>query len=810
LRRFLVYNRLLNKNKKTAGQQMARLLAGLIVTVSLWGQARPSISRIVQPGNSPNSFSPGTVATLAGTGLGTAPTITIAGLNATVIASVDTLAAIYIPKTAPTGPASAVVTTSAGSSNPFSFTLAPTSPSALRCSCSAGPATSFFQHGSHAYVYYPKPGDVIDVDFLGLGPDFPSTLPKLFIDDAEVPVLGSASVAWANFAPLSGTYQSQIVVFKVPDLQPGRHQLSVQAGAAKSPPIPLDLVYSGIITSQSGFTFNAVQGGPAPAAQVFSVLSGTGTINFNVSASVVSGGNWLAATPQGGSAQAGQTGVPVRVLVDPSGLSAGTYYGSIQISANGVLNSPQTVTVVLRVAPPGTSPGPFLDSSGLVFLATQSGSNPPAQTITISNPTAATLSYSSTINAGPFTYGPSLVTIPPGQSQPLTIQAASSNLAAGIYTATLGLSFSDQSTRSIGLLLVVAPNSPPKSDIRSAGNCTPTKLLPLFSLPGAGFNVAAAWPTPIAVSVVDDCAVPLTTGTVIVTFSNGDAPLPLLSQRNGSWTGTWAAVRSANTAVRMTATATDPVTGLTGSTTTTGGVAANPDVPVISNGGVVDAASNGPALSPGSLLTAYGSKLSATAGSAIGLPWSSLLNGTTLALGGKPLPLYYTSDGQVNAMIPYDVPQNTSLQIVARSGNALSNPQPVLIVPVRPAVFVMDARGQGAIVGTNGVATAANPVKPGDVVVVYCTGLGAVNPPVEAGQPASLTTVSATISPVTAAVGGRPATVLFAGVTPGFSGLYQVNVTVPAGLPDSEMTSLVLTANGQESVPVTFAVRSPR
>jgi uncharacterized protein (TIGR03437 family) len=179
-------------------------------------------------------------------------------------------------------------------------------------------------------------------------------------------------------------------------------------------------------------------------------------------------------------------------------------------------------------------------------------------------------------------------------------------------------------------------------------------------------------------------------------------------------------------------------------------------------------------------------------------------------MGGKALPLYYTSGGQVNAMIPYDVALNTSQQLVARSGNALSSPQPALIVPARPGVFVMDATGQGAIVGSTGLANPTSPVKPGDVVVVYCTGLGAVDPPVEAGKAASLTTLSPTVNPVTATVGGRVATVLFAGVTPGFSGLYQVNLIVPAGLPDSDTTTLVLSANGQDSATVTFAIHTAK
>jgi uncharacterized protein (TIGR03437 family) len=85
-------------------------------------------------------------------------------------------------------------------------------------------------------------------------------------------------------------------------------------------------------------------------------------------------------------------------------------------------------------------------------------------------------------------------------------------------------------------------------------------------------------------------------------------------------------------------------------------------------------------------------------------------------------------------------------------------------------------------------------------------GLGAVDPPVQAGVAAPLTVLSKTVNPVTATVGGVNAPVAFAGVTPGGTGLYQVNLTVPAGLPDNDATPLILAAGGQSGSAVTFAV----
>jgi uncharacterized protein (TIGR03437 family) len=128
-------------------------------------------------------------------------------------------------------------------------------------------------------------------------------------------------------------------------------------------------------------------------------------------------------------------------------------------------------------------------------------------------------------------------------------------------------------------------------------------------------------------------------------------------------------------------------------------------------------------------------------------------------------------------------------------------------------VFTLDASGtgQGHIykidsAGNQILADKNAPAKGGDTLVIYCSGLGAVNPPLAAGTPAPLAFLTNTVDTLTATVGGRPATVNFAGLTPGSTGLYQVNLVVPSGLPDNDTTALILTISGQDSAQVTLAV----
>ena len=107
----------------------------------------------------------------------------------------------------------------------------------------------------------------------------------------------------------------------------------------------------------------------------------------------------------------------------------------------------------------------------------------------------------------------------------------------------------------------------------------------------------------------------------------------------------------------------------------------------------------------------------------------------------------------------------------------------------------------------NKLVDASNPVAALSTVVIYCTGLGEVNPPVKEGTPASLTVLSRTVAKVTATIGGRDADVQFAGLTPGFIGLYQVNAVVPSGVAPGNAVEVVLTAAGQASAPATIAVK---
>lgn len=114
---------------------------------------------------------------------------------------------------------------------------------------------------------------------------------------------------------------------------------------------------------------------------------------------------------------------------------------------------------------------------------------------------------------------------------------------------------------------------------------------------------------------------------------------------------------------------------------------------------------------------------------------------------------------------------------------------------VAPAIFTTNGT-RGAIQHGRDFrpVTPADPATRGEAVVIYATGLGPVEPEPGAGQPASRAPLSVTLGKISVTVGGKPARVLFSGLAPGFVGLNQVNIEIPADAPAGD-ADVIITAS---------------
>lgn len=132
------------------------------------------------------------------------------------------------------------------------------------------------------------------------------------------------------------------------------------------------------------------------------------------------------------------------------------------------------------------------------------------------------------------------------------------------------------------------------------------------------------------------------------------------------------------------------------------------------------------------------------------------------------------------------------------AGNTLTVP----VIAAQPGIFTYNVCGSnfGAILHPNSphLADTGHPASAGETVVIFCTGLGVVVPAPLDGSPA-LEAAQTTI-PATVTIREMDAPVDYAGLSPGFVGLYQINARVPSGLPAGNQAVIVTMSGTQSSI----------
>jgi uncharacterized protein (TIGR03437 family) len=201
---------------------------------------------------------------------------------------------------------------------------------------------------------------------------------------------------------------------------------------------------------------------------------------------------------------------------------------------------------------------------------------------------------------------------------------------------------------------------------------------------------------------------------------------------------------------------------------------------------VVNAASFENRLAPGAIVSVFGS----------GLGTAARPTDTVVEVNGRRAQVLAVFPFQANFVLPLDLPPGNALLRVRSPYGAAE--QTIVVNDTAPAVFSLGG-GQPAILNQDfSLNTARQPARRGQVVIVYGTGFGAVVPqgPLQAVR-----------SPVSAQWNGSDWPVTFAGLTPGFVGLYQINAQVPAGTPPALDGKLTLSQDGVSAAAVTVAVQ---
>jgi uncharacterized protein (TIGR03437 family) len=222
-----------------------------------------------------------------------------------------------------------------------------------------------------------------------------------------------------------------------------------------------------------------------------------------------------------------------------------------------------------------------------------------------------------------------------------------------------------------------------------------------------------------------------------------------------------------------------------------------PAQPCYSAAGIANSAANiAGYFAPDSFLTIYGSNLSYVTGSlGLGdisggtLPIDGEIQGTEVGvlIGNLPGYVYYVSPNQVNVLIPsLLIPGPVTIQLQNRG--VYGPPVQINLTPAAPALFQLDASNVIATHGNGPLVTPASPAQPGEVVVLYATGLGATSPAIDPGELPAAAWPLANLSSFQVQLNGIAVdskSIQYAGDAPGFAGLFQINLQLPADCPSN-------------------------
>ncbi len=192
---------------------------------------------------------------------------------------------------------------------------------------------------------------------------------------------------------------------------------------------------------------------------------------------------------------------------------------------------------------------------------------------------------------------------------------------------------------------------------------------------------------------------------------------------------------------------------------------------------------------PGMILSVFGNNLtnSPTPIYAPSLPLPFSMGGSTATVNGLPAPFYYGSQSQLNIQIPYETPVGPALLAVINNGQVATYP------------FNVSATAPGIFVGASNALVPVSNASRGQILSLFLTGEGDVNPPIPTGTTPAAPPYPSPRNSFSMTVGGLPATPQFIGVPPGLVGETQVNFAIPTNIPLG-IQNVVVTVGGNSSV----------
>lgn len=563
---------------------------------------------------------------------------------------------------------------------------------------------------------------------------------------------------------------------------------------------------SRIELSETSILLTVAGGGAAPPSQTIQIFNrGTGLLNWLIPSNVLQ--PWLNLSSLNGTAGSDYSQDSTLTFslnnAEAQAKPSGVYQILLPITANGASNSPQYVTVTLQRVPGATPASPGTRPSGLYFVARQGGSAPAPKDITVINRGGGviTFQFSVTTESG----GTWLAVNPTGgttSAGPFTAQVSvrPGTLPSGIYRGRIGETFSAGDPHGVEVVFIVQPSATAAQRLSSTtpvplAGCTPASMELIANTIGNGASVPISFPKVLVVTLLDSCGEFVSDATVVGSAEGSSIPMQALG--NGTYSGTWVPLGAGSVAVAFAAL--HPTLPSVNRSVTVSAATATEGIqlPVLFTNGVVENAGFTPRrpLAPGSVVSLFGSGLGPQQRvPASRIPLERDLAGVKVRIGSTDAPLYSVQNEQIGAQVPVELVPGTSVSIVVNSNGRFTAPQTYLVSPAEPGVIVSGGRAVALVRGA--LISEQNPARIGDVIEIYSFGLGQTDPPVSTGTAGFASNV---LSPVSAAIGGVEAEVIFQGLNSCCVGLYQVNLRILPGTPAGDAVPIVFQQNGVES-----------
>lgn len=417
-----------------------------------------------------------------------------------------------------------------------------------------------------------------------------------------------------------------------------------------------------------------------------------------------------------------------------------------------------------------------------ITLAAIAGAAAASQTVALALSDAArTSSYRATSSANWLTVSPASGTMPGS----LTVSAGGAGLAPGSYSgeitvASVGVTNTQMSipvslTVTSSASLVASPASltfsSQSNPLIPTGTTATTQTIQVVST-----NQATSF---TATAASASCG-----SFFSVSPTSGTAPAAVTVSVNASGVTSGPCTGTVTLSAPGVAPATVQIT-LQAATTPV------PNLPSIT--AIVNAASYATgAIAPGEIVTIFGTNLGGptlVSGTFSGGKLATTLNGMRVTFDGVAAPIVYASSTQMSVIVPFEVAGKTQTTVQIEGMRAEGQAGlPQSVAAAAPGIFTIGSTGSGAAL--------ASPVSKGSTVAIYLTGAGQFDPTGSTGAVALAEPLQKIAAPVTATVGGQPATVVYAGAVPGsVQGLYQVNLEIPQAV-SSGSVPLQLTIGG--------------